>query len=192
MSLPFTETQCFYVAILVFIVVGFQRGWRRELVSLVFVLLGIFLIRPDSGKTFSEFLTRLPQVFGFLVTGSSSSNAQPPAQATDFFLGPWGAIILFAAIVGLGYFIGNKAFPKPGTPHERFIGIIPGIVSGAFIMAYLSSLIPKTANGQSLFTVAVQAPDPGNFVPVLFLIAIVAVIVALIAARAKKAGGAKK
>jgi len=192
MSLPFTETQCFDVAIRVFIVVGFQRGWRRELVSLVFVLLGIFLIRPDSGKTFSEFLTRLPQVFGFLVTGSSGSNAQPPAQATDFFLGPWGAIILFAAIVGLGYFIGNKAFPKPGTPQERSIGIIPGIVERGFIIAYLSSLIPKTANGQSLFTVAVQAPDPGNFVPVLFLIAIVAVIVALIAARAKKAGGAKK
>ncbi|WP_220194087.1 hypothetical protein [Ktedonospora formicarum] len=159
----------------------------------MFVLLGVFLIRPDSGKTFMDFLGRLPQVFGFLVTGSSSSGgAQTPAQTTNFFLGPWGAIVLFAAIVGLGYYIGNKAFPKPGTPHERFLGVIPGIVAGAFILAYLSSLIPKTATGQSLFTVAVQAPDPGNFVPVLFLIAIVAVIVALIASRAKKAGGGKK
>lgn len=191
MSLPFTETQCFYVAILAFIVIGFQRGWKRELVSLVFVLLAIFLVRPDSGKSFSDFLNRLPSVFGFLVTGTPTGNTTTPT--TNFLLGPWGAIILFAAVIGLGYFIGNKAFPRPGTPAERFIGVIPGIVSGAFIMAFISSLIPKTTTGQSFLTVAVQAPDPGNFVPILFLIAIVAVIVALIASRTKKAsGGAKK
>ncbi|GHO74361.1 hypothetical protein KSD_21320 [Ktedonobacter sp. SOSP1-85] len=190
MSLPFSETQCFYVAILAFIVIGFQRGWKRELVSLVFVLLAIFLVRPDSGKSFSDFLNRLPSVFGFLVTGNTTGT--PTTPTTNFLLGPWGAIILFAAVVGLGYFIGNKAFPRPGAPAERFIGVIPGIVSGAFIMAFLSSLIPKSANGQSFLTVAVQTPDPGNFVPILFLIAIVAVIVALIASRTKKAGGGAK
>lgn len=190
MSLPFTETQCFYVAILAFIVIGFQRGWKRELVSLVFVLLAIFLVRPDSGKSFSDFLNRLPSVFGFLVTGTPAGNTTTPTA--NFLLGPWGAIILFIAVIGLGYFIGNKAFPRPGAPAERFIGVIPGIVSGAFVMAFISSLIPKTTNGQSFLTVAVQAPDPGNFVPILFLIAIVAVIVALIASRTKKAGGGAK
>ena len=34
--------------------------------------------------------------------------------------------------------------------------------------------------------VAVQAPDPANYVPVIFAIAIVSLVVALIAARAKK------
>jgi hypothetical protein len=91
---------------------------------------------------------------------------------------------VFLLIVGLGYYIGNRAFPKPGMPQERFVGIVPAIISGAFILAYLSSMLPRS-NG-NLVTVAVQAPDPANYVPVIFAIAIVSLVVALVAARAKK------
>jgi hypothetical protein len=183
MSLPFTEQQCFFVAILAFVVIGFQRGWRRELVTLVFVLLAFFLIRPDSGRSFGEFLARIPAVFAYLLGGT----AAPPTTTADqvsSFLGPWGPLLIFAAIVALGYYIGNKAFPKPALPTERFIGIIPAIIYGAFILAYLSSILPKSQG--NLVTVAVQAPDPSNYVPVIFAIAIVALVVALVAARAKK------
>src|SRR2546423_248719 len=183
MSLPFTEQQCFFVAILAFVVIGFQRGWRRELVSLVFVLLAVFLIHPDSGRTFAQFLGRLPTVLAYLVGG----NVPPQTAATESvstFLGPWGPLLVFVAIIALGYVVGNRAFPRPATPHERFIGIVPAIISGAFILAYLSSLLPKTQG--NLVTVAVQAPDPANYVPVIFAIAIVSLVVALIAARAKK------
>ncbi|GCE47460.1 hypothetical protein EI42_00997 [Thermosporothrix hazakensis] len=187
MVLPFTDQQCFFVAILAFIVIGFIRGWKRELISLVAVLLAVFLIRPDSGRGFSQFISRLPQIFSFLITGSQANAPQPDASTSNFLGGPWGSIVLFMAIVLLGYFLGNKAFPKPGVPQERFLGVIPGIISGAFVMAYLSSMIPKSPSGQSLLSVAVQAPDPANYIPVLFLIAIVAVIIALVAARAKQA-----
>ena len=71
-------------------------------------------------------------------------------------------------------------------PQERFVGIVPAVISGAFVLAYLNSYFPKDSTGQSLFTVAVQPPDPGNYVPVIFVIAVVAVVIALIAARAKK------
>ena len=183
-SLPFTDQQCFFVVMLAFIVIGFQRGWRRELVSLVFVLLGVFLVRPDSSRTFAQFLARLPGTITFFMTGTPQPSVAGPTTTP---LGAWGSLLLFAIVMGIGYFVGNKAFPaKPATPHERFIGIVPAVISGAFVLAYFSSFFPKNAAGQSLFTVAVQPPDPANYVPVIFVIAVVAVVIALIAARAKK------
>ncbi len=184
MSLPFTDQQCFFVAILVFAVAGFQRGWRRELVSLVFILLAVFLVRPDSSKTFSQVVSRVPSTFSFLVTGTAQGGGG--GAVSGGFLGPLGSLLIFLVIVAIGYVVGNKAFGRPTTPQERFIGIIPAIVSGAFVLAFLSNFFPKDAAGRSLFTVAVQPPDPGNYLPVLFVIAVVALVVALIAARTKK------
>ena len=183
MSLPFTEQQCFFVAILAFVVIGFQRGWRRELVTLVFVLLAFFLIRPDSGRSFGEFLARLPSVFAYLL-GSSVAPQTATADQVSSFLGPWGPLLIFIGVIALGYYIGNKAFGRPATPSERFIGIIPAVIYGAFILAYFSSILPRSQG--NLVTLAVQAPDPANYVPVIFVIAIIALVVALVSARAKK------
>ncbi|GAC1389612.1 MAG: hypothetical protein NVS4B11_07320 [Ktedonobacteraceae bacterium] len=188
-SLPFTDQQCFFVAILVFIIVGFQRGWRRELITLVFVLLAVILIRPNavSGRTIGELFARIPTVLGYLLTGSTRTAAAPAAATTNF-LGPWGTLIGFIVVVALGYIIGNRVFPKPANPAERFIGIVPAIISGAFILGYLTTnnFFAKNQQGQSFFSVVVQPPDPSNYVPVIFVIAVIAVVVGLIAARTKK------
>ncbi len=187
-SLPFTDLQCFFVAILVFIIVGFQRGWRRELITLVFVLLAVILIRPngDGGKAISDLFARIPAMFGYLATGSTQRTGTT-AATTNSFLGPWGTLIIFAAVIAVGYVIGNRAFPKPANPTERFIGIVPSIISGSFILGYLINFFPKNSQGQSSFSVVVQPPDPINYMPILFVIALVAVIIGLIAARTKKA-----
>jgi hypothetical protein len=152
------------------------------------VLLGIFLVgNQDSGRTFGEFLARIPAVLAYLVGGPSPANTITPEVAGSF-LGPWGPLLLFILIYALGFYIARRAFPGvPATPQERFIGVVPAIISGAFILAFLSSRLPKS-QGQ-MVTVAIQAPDPANYVPVLFVIAIVALIVALIVARSKKARG---
>ena len=187
-SLPFTAQQCFFVAILVFIVVGFQRGWRRELVTLVFVLLAVLLIRPGSGGGFiGELFARIPAVFGYIATGSTNTTATA-STATSNFLGPWGTLLAFALVVAIGYVVGQRAFPKPTTPTERFLGIVPSVISGAFILGYLTSgnFFAKNQQGQSFFSIVVQPPDPTNFVPVIFAIAIIAVVIGLIAGRAKK------
>lgn len=182
MLVPFAEYQCFFVVILGFIALGFQRGWRRELVSLVFVLLAVFLMRPDSSRTVVQFLERIPSTFIYLATGSASETG---SSATPVGIAPWGALIGFILIVIIGYLVGNKAFPKPTTPYERFIGVVPAVVSGAFVLAYIANFIPKSA-GQPQVQFTMQAPDPGNYVAVIFMIALVAVLIALIAARAKK------
>ncbi|GCE27046.1 hypothetical protein KDA_25300 [Dictyobacter alpinus] len=183
MSLPFTEQQCFFVAILVFVVVGFQRGWRRELVSLVFILLASFLVHQDTSNAVGSFINRLPAVIGY----AAGASQQPQTSlATGFLGGPFWSLIIFAALVALGYYVGNKAFPRPFTPQERFIGIVPAVIAGAFVLGYLSNYFRTTA-GRSTVSVDVQSPDPLNYVAIIFLIAIIAITVAVIASRRKAA-----
>lgn len=188
-SLPFTSQQCFFVAVLVFIVIGFQRGWRRELITLIFVLLAIILIRPSSNGGFiAGFFARIPALIAYLFTGSTGTAAATSTRASNF-LGPWGTLLEFIMIVALGYIIGQRAFPKPATPAERFIGIVPSVISGAFILAYLTTgnFFAKNQQGQSFFSVVVQPPDPTNYISVIFVIAVIAVVVGLIAGKVKKA-----
>ncbi len=187
-SLPFTDSQCFFVAILVFIVVGFQRGWRRELITLVFVLLAVILIRPNTNGGFiTGLFARIPAMFDYLFSGSTRTGATGTAVSSNF-LGPWGTLLAFIIVVALGYVVGQRVFPKPTTPTERFIGIVPSVISGAFILYYLTTgpFFAKNTSGQSFFSVVVQPPDPTNYVPIIFVIAVVAVVIGLIAARAKK------
>ncbi|GCE14107.1 hypothetical protein [Tengunoibacter tsumagoiensis] len=182
------EQQCFFVAILAFIVVGFQRGWRRELVSLVFTLLAVFLIHPETSKSFGEFLGRLPGLFGYLTNQPTNVDSSQPA---NFFGGYIGSLIIFSFIVALGYYIGNKVFPRPITAQERFIGIVPAIIAGSFILNYLNNYFPKNAAGQPSITLNLEKVDPSNYIPIIFVIAIVAILIAWIAARAKKASAKK-
>jgi hypothetical protein len=99
--------------------------------------------------------------------------------------------VTFIVVVVAGYLIGNKAFPKPNTPAERFLGVVPAIITGYALLTYLVFVFAKSP----LLTVGVSAPSQsliGNYVLVIFLIAIVAVVIGLISASAKKGGGAKK
>jgi hypothetical protein len=189
-SLPFTSQECFFVAILAFIVVGFQRGWRREIITLVFVLLAVVLIRPGSGNVFSQFIGRVFSSISYLIFGSQGNSS---SSATSFLDGGLGTLFLFALVVVLGYVIGNRVFPRPASPVDRFLGVIPAVISGAFILYYLvnGGFFGKTAQGQSIFSVVVQPPDPSNYLSIIFIIAIIASIIAFAMSRGKKPAAKK-
>ena len=186
-SLPFTDQQCFFVVIFAFAIGGFIRGWRRECISLIFVLLAAALIHPSTDQIIGQFLTRLPSLFSYLITGKPSTTS--PSAATTASFGPFWTLLIFALIVALGYYIGNRAFPKPSTQSERFIGVIPALVAGATVLYYINTggFFARTADGQTTFSTVFMLPDPAQYVPVLFVIAIVAALIALISSRAKKA-----
>jgi hypothetical protein len=186
MSSLFSGPGCFFVAILAFIVLGFQRGWRREVISLVFVLLASVLIHPETSDAIGAFLGRIPAVFAFL-TGTTVSPGS--TQSLSLLGGPVWSLVIFAGLVVLGYVVGNRVFGKPATPQERFIGIVPGVLSGAFILWFLSNYI-QTVTHQAVAPVNVTDVDPGKYVPAIFVIAILALVVALIAGRIKKAQAA--
>ena len=191
MNVVLTAQQCFFVVILAFAVVGFQRGWKRELVSLGFSLGTVLFLFLGGGNGLAHFLfVNMPVVVQVVV--SPSANAAHTSTAAvpqnDVF---FTTVIAFVVIVGAGYLVGNRAFPRPTLPQERLLGILPAMVSGYFLMLYVTNVLAKS----SQLTFGVNTPDQsqiGNSVFVIFLIALVVVVAALIAASAKKSSGGKK
>jgi len=192
MALLLTAPQCFFITILVFAIIGFQRGWRREVISLAFALAAVLFLYLGGGTGLANFFfVRLPIILQDVIAPNPSASKVPPQgpSQTDIF---FATIVAFVVIVAVGYLVGNKAFPKPTTPAERFLGIVPGIITGYALLTYIVFVFAKSS---PLLTVGVTAPSQslvGNYILVIFLIAIVAVVIGLISASAKKGGGAKK
>jgi len=192
MSWQLTPLQCFFIAIIAFGVIGFQRGWRREAISLVFTLTGIlFLLFGSVGLTAFVFY-KLPHAITTLSSGVPSTQPTPNLTADD----PKVAIttvVAFLTFIALGYLISSKVMPKATLAPDRLWGIIPGIISGYAILTFFTSALSKA----SLFQLNVNTPNQGligSYLLVVFIIIVVVVILALISASAKKSssGGAPK
>lgn len=191
MALLLTAPQCFFITILVFAIVGFQRGWRREIISLAFTLAAVLFLYLGGGTGLANFFfVRLPIILQDIIAPNPSASKVPPQgpSQTDIF---FATILAFVVVVAAGYLVGNKAFPKPSAPAERFLGVVPAIITGYALLTYLVFVFAKSP----LLTVGVNTPSQsliGNYVLVIFLIGIVAAVIGLISASAKKGGGAKK
>jgi uncharacterized membrane protein required for colicin V production len=185
-----TAQQCFFLAIIAFGVLGFQRGWRREIISMAIILAGIlFLIFGNLGLAQFIFIN-LPRAIQALLTGVAPSQQAATMPTSDSRVAI-STGIAFIVFVALGYLISQKVSPKPAGPPERIWGIIPGVISGYAILTFLTAALGKT----SLFSVNVNTPNQGligSYLLVIFIVVVVVVIVALIAASSKKKGGGAK
>jgi hypothetical protein len=189
MTLPFTPQECFFAAIIVFAIIGIQRGWRREIITLAFALAAlVFLMLFNLGVGIADFIfLRIPVIIADILGQPAASTTAPSASVVQLT-----TIITFFVILALGYLIGNRAMPAPKAPAERILGVIPAIFTGFVVIFFVNRYFASNQNGTSLFTLAVETPNPSNYIVPIFVIAVIAVIVGLIAASAKKSGGAKK
>jgi hypothetical protein len=174
-------TQVFFIAIIVFGVVGFIRGWRREVVSLAFTLTAVLFLYLHGGLYLTRFLFQyLPRIIGFVLTQKVPPASPYPSNGLVLVT----TFLTFVVVVVAGYLVGNKAFEKAKVPADRILGVIPAIITGFAIV--LSTVIV----GSSLFTLAVQPlqlDSVGNYMLIIFLVALVALVVGLVSASAKKA-----
>src|SRR5207248_1132330 len=110
-----TAQQCFFIAVIGFAVVGFRRGWRREIISLAFILTGIlFLLFGSLGLSQFVFIN-LPRATQALFTGVTETQPAPTIAASD----PRVAVataITFIVFVALGYLLSQRLSPKPANP----------------------------------------------------------------------------
>ena len=185
-----TAPQCFFLAIVAFGVIGFVRGWRREIISLAFTLTGIlFLIFGSLGLAQFVFIN-LPRATQALLSGTAPTTAATTMTYSD----PRVAVstgIAFIVFIALGYLVSQRVAPKPGNTPERIWGVIPGVILGYALLNFVTAAFGKT----SLFTVDVNTPNQnliGSYLLVIFVVVVVAIIIALIAASAKKAAPPKK
>jgi hypothetical protein len=179
-----TAPQCFFLAIIAFGVLGFQRGWRREIISLAFILTGIlFLVFGSLGVAQFVFVN-LPHAAQALLSGNSTSQSASTIPAGDSRVA-FSAALVFIIFIALGYLVSNRVSPKPSGTAERVWGVIPAVISGYAILTYVTSAFGKT----SPFIVNVTTPNQNlisSYLLVIFIVVMVAIIVALIAASSKK------
>lgn len=183
MSFILNSGQFYLIIIAVFGIIGFARGWRREVISMAFIIPTILFLYVGGGNGLAGFfLQRIPYGTNFLTGGALGPKTLPPPPGPNQVL-VVSVITLIVAIV-LGFLVGNNIKPT-GTPTERFLGIIPGLVEGIAIVAIIGRLF--ASNPQ--ITVGTATPNPnnlGNGFLVIFLIAVAALIIGLLAGRVGK------
>jgi hypothetical protein len=191
MSLTLQSPQCFAIGMFLFGFLGFLQGWRRSVVLMGFTLAAVLFLYIGSANGIAEVLfVRIPQTINVLTGGAIGPKSPPPPSPTEVLIAELATLAL--AII-LGFIIGGRAFPstKVGnvtfTAHtaERFLGIIPGLVTGYALIAYFSHIF---AANQTL-SVGVMTPSPsnlGNYIVVLVIIALIAIVVGLLTARLGK------
>jgi len=183
-----TAGQCFFIGIVAFGLFGFIQGWPRAVILMAFTLAGILFLSLGGGQGLANIIfVRFPVVWQTVFAPSGHVSTPPAPTANQIF---FTSLITFLVIVLLGYSIGQSAFKKtPVTPFSRFIGIIPGLVTGYFFVRYLTNIF-----GSSTVAVGAFTPTSTIFtddVPILFLIGIGAVVIGFIASKVIKSPAKK-
>jgi hypothetical protein len=188
MNLTLQSPQCFAIFIFLFGFIGFLQGWKRSIVVMAFTLAAILFLYIGGSSGIAEVIfVRIPQTVNVLTGGAIGPKSPPPPSSTEVLI---SAIISLGIAMLLGFIIGGRAFPstKAGnvtfTAHtsERFLGIIPGLVTGYALITYLSHIFSGT---QSIL-LGVATPNPnslGNYIVVIVVIALVAIVLGLLTTR---------
>jgi len=185
MSWQITEQGAlFAIFIIVFAWSGYQRGWKRETISLLFIVLGLVFLLMNGGVYLAKLLYQL-------LLGVNLSNSELIASHQRFVLVT--SVLAVAAIVAIGYALARRMFPKGAGP-DRTLGIIPGIITGAVVAAYVTYfLFPSTQTTQisagTINTDIIPNLTANLTVVVIFIAALVAIVIGLAAVRPKKGGG---
>ena len=172
-----TQNECLFIILLVAAFIGLWRGVIREVITTA-ILLGVilFLILGGQGFLYQFIFVNLVDAVRALFSGNTSVSAPPPSQPAqgDFLF----TSLTFIALTSISYLVGHRAGRPPTAASHRLTGIIPGAVNGIAIAFYsVRYIIPQ-------LNVSVQSPDQAtvsNELPVVFGLALIAVIVILIA-----------
>lgn len=121
------SSQCFFVLVAVAALVGYIRGWAREVVTCA-VVLGAVLYLAAGGERW--------------LVGMAANHLPGPLAALA--ASGNGLAIGLVALVGasaLGYWLGNEYGAGPTLHRHRLSGMLPGAAIGAAFTYYLSEHI---------------------------------------------------
>ena len=182
------------IGIIVMCMIGFQRGWKREIIFLAVIITSLLFLGLGGGPAVAFLLfVGVPFLFGAIQKGAQKTGVQvqslPSPDSTAVLV---TTIVCFFLIIGLGYVIGERVVAKPSKPVEHFLGLIPAAISGYILATYVLGAIPLFA-GLPLFSSQLMKIDFSvpSFL-FIFTLAVLVVAAALIAGARKKTGVVKK
>jgi hypothetical protein len=176
------------IGIIVMCIIGFPRGWKREMISLAAIITGLIFLGLGGGPAMAFLLfVGVPFLFRAIQNGAPNTGVQvqslPSPDSTAILV---TSIVCFFLIIGLGYVIGKRIVDKPSKPVEHFLGLIPAAISGYILTTYVLGAIPLFA-GLPLFSSQLMKVDFSvpSFL-FIFIMAVLVVAAALIAGARKK------
>src|SRR5712664_2944499 len=99
MTFSLTAPQCFFLVILAFAVVGFQRGWKRELVSGGCSLVAVLFLFLGGGNGLAQFLfLRLPIIAQIVAGGTPANNSTGTVPTGDVVV---TTVVTFLVIIAI-------------------------------------------------------------------------------------------
>ncbi len=184
MALTLQSPQCLAIFIFLFGFIGFLQGWKRSVVVMGFTLAAILFLTIGNASGVAEIIfVRIPQTVNILTGGAIGPKSPAPPSSTQVLI---SALLVLGLAMLLGFIIGGRAFKEPKGASlpifDRFVGIIPGLVTGYAVISYVSRLFAANPT----ISVGVTTPSAsslGNYIVVLVIIALVAIVVGLITAR---------
>jgi hypothetical protein len=182
MTLTLGSPQCFAIAIIVFGFFGFLQGWKIALVLMGFTLTAVlFLFIGGANGIATFFFVRLPETLHTLTGGALFSSTLPPPSANQVLI---SALIALGLVMLLGIIVGNRAFKdkNPVPTKDHFWGIIPGLVTGYAVIGYASHIFAGTQS-ISLGITPPTTTNIGNYIVVIVVIALIALVLGLLTAR---------
>jgi uncharacterized membrane protein required for colicin V production len=188
------------VMLAVFGVLGFRRGVNRELLALIGIGLGIWL-GSGLGLVLKAWVNMTYKLGQFALTGGIRSAdraatwdamrnmpdmVSTPAQERLL------AVVVFALIVLLFYWIAQRRIPAPTAFIVRVLGLLAGAINGFLIAYYLLPIIfptPETVIHLPSGQIRTVLTDSQTIAIVIVLLVVVLIGVGLHGAAAPKRRG---
>ena len=185
MTITLQSPQCFSIFIFLFGFIGFLQGWRRAIVVMGFTLAAILFLQIGLGNYFATLIfVRIPETINTLTGGFLFSSSIPPPSAQQVLI---AKLIVLGLAMLLAFIIGGRAFKATPQTAERFVGIIPGFVTGYALISYVSSLFAANQTlSIGVTTPASSALSSGVLILVIIIISIVAIVIGLLTTRLGK------
>ncbi|HKS69753.1 MAG TPA: hypothetical protein VJQ45_05005 [Ktedonobacterales bacterium] len=193
-------TQTFIFSLLAGGAYGARRGWAKEVITTAVVLSDVLFLSNGGAGFLSHILSSTIGSAGGTALGgplfAGGGGTAPPYTGTTSFGTTAGAActaalttavsrITFVGMTWLGYRSGTRHGPAPKMSSHRVAGIVPGAINGAAIAYYVSNNILP---GTSVLLNTPGSIDTSSYLPVVFGIGIVALLIVLfIAGQMKKA-----
>src|SRR6266404_2668914 len=101
MSFVLDSGRFYLIVLAIFAIIGFARGWRREVISMAFILATVlFLYVGGANGLASFFLQRVPFGINFLSGGAVGPKTLPPAPSSNQVLAVALITLLAAIFIG--------------------------------------------------------------------------------------------
>lgn len=131
-----SQAQLTVLTLLITGVIGFKRGWAREVITTAIVLGTLLFLELGGGTLLTT-----------LFSGAASGAGGGASTASCYNMTGSLSDLVFGGMTAIGYYAGNRHGTNPVSGNHRVTGIIPGVITGGAISFWVGQHLFSHAQG---------------------------------------------